>query len=52
MKKDSNVAEKTNLSIILEKFNQLDKECDILLFKIHKAELLKALKESDGNKSR
>lgn len=41
-----------DLTSILNKYKELDKECDILLFKIHKAKLLKALKEKDVDESR
>ena len=50
--KNASTAEETDLTSILNKFKELDKECDILLFKIHKAKLLKALKEKDVNEPR
>ena len=50
--KQPSFAEDLNLSEILDKFKELDKQCDILLFKIHKDKMLKAMKEKDVIKPR
>lgn len=49
--KSTNTAE-IDFDHLMEKYEELNKECDIILYKIHKDKILKELKEKNVNKSR